>query len=143
MPTITNAGSARETKRFAEKFAESLSPGDVVALFGQLGSGKTTFIQGLSKGLGIENFVTSPSFVIINEYPLPGGKKGSSFYHIDLYRLESEREIHDLGIEDLYGKSSIVAIEWADKAPGLLPAGCKKIRFEFVSENERKISVEE
>ena len=142
MLTITNAGSALETKRFAEEFAESLKPGDVVALFGQLGSGKTTFVQGLSKGLGVNKFVTSPSFVIINEYPLPGGSKGSSFYHIDLYRLENEEEIRDLGIEEICAADSIVAIEWADKAPHLLPEGCKKIRFELVSENERKITVE-
>ena len=143
MLTTTNAGSAQETKRFAKKFAESLKPGDVVALYGQLGSGKTTFIQGLSKGLGVDNFVTSPSFVIINEYPLSGGKKAHSFYHIDLYRLDNEEDIRDLGIEELCGADSIVAIEWADKALDLLPSASKKIRFEFVSENERKITVEE
>ncbi|MFA5105003.1 MAG: tRNA (adenosine(37)-N6)-threonylcarbamoyltransferase complex ATPase subunit type 1 TsaE [Candidatus Margulisiibacteriota bacterium] len=142
MLTITNAGSALETRRFAEEFAKSLKAGDVIALYGQLGSGKTTFIQGLSKGLGLSNFVTSPSFVIINEYPLCRGKQISSFYHVDLYRLDNEEDIRDLGIEELFGREAIVAIEWADKAPHLLPAGCKKIRFEFVSESERKITVE-
>lgn len=143
MLTITNAGSALETRRFAEKFAESLKPGDVVALFGQLGSGKTTFIQGLSKGLGFDNPITSPSFVIINEYTPAGSKKAPSFYHIDLYRLENEEEVRDLGIEELFGRDAVVAIEWADKAPHLLPAGCKKIKFEYVSESERKITVEQ
>lgn len=143
MLTITNAGSARATRDFGEKIAKSLKPGDVVALFGQLGSGKTTFIQGLSKGLGIDNFVTSPSFVIINEYHLPESKNGASFYHIDLYRLENEEDVRDLGIEDLFGGEAVVAIEWAEKAPHLLPPACKKITFELVSESERKITVEE
>lgn len=142
MLTITNAGSAEETRRFAEKFAESLKPGDIVALFGQLGSGKTTFIQGLSKGLGINNFVTSPSFVIINEYPLCKSGKDISFYHIDLYRLEGTSEIEDLGIEELFGKDSIIAIEWAEKAQDILPPGCKRIRFEFISDSERRITFE-
>jgi tRNA threonylcarbamoyladenosine biosynthesis protein TsaE len=140
--TTTNAGSAEQTRRLATALAASLKPGDVIALFGQLGSGKTTFIQGLAKGLGVDNFVTSPSFVIMNEYPLPAGNNAGSFYHVDLYRLDSEEDVRDLGIEDILGGNNITAIEWAEKAPHLLPPFCKKISFELVSENERKITVE-
>jgi len=139
LQTITNAGSAQETRDLGKKFAGSLKPGDVIALFGQLGSGKTTFIQGLSKGLGIDNFVTSPSFVIINEYPLNNRGQKTSFFHIDLYRMDSAGEIEDLGITDLFNDRSIVAIEWAEKAGMLLPENCKKVHFNFVSENEREV----
>lgn len=139
MQTITNAGSAQETRDLGKKFAGSLKPGDVIALFGQLGSGKTTFIQGLSKGLGIDNFVTSPSFVIINEYPLSKSGQKISFFHIDLYRMDSAGEIEDLGITDLFNENSIVAIEWADKSGMFLPENCKKVYFNFVSENEREV----
>lgn len=142
MRTITNAGSAESTRKLAEDIAASLKPGDVLALIGQLGSGKTTFIQGLARGLGIDNFVTSPSFVIINEYRAGGHKGIASFFHIDLYRLDNEDEVRDLGILDLFGKDNVVAVEWAEKAPSILPSDCKKIFFEFISESERRITVE-
>ncbi len=111
-----------------------------MALFGDLGSGKTTFVQGVAKGLGVAGFVTSPSFVIVNEYRT---LSGLPFYHIDLYRTDSLSQIEDLGISDILGKDSISLIEWAEKAAELLPENCRKIRFEFVSENERRVITDE
>lgn len=132
------ANNPSDTKSLGAKLGSKLKPGDSIALFGELGSGKTTFIQGIALGLGISNFITSPSFTIVNEYPL---SKNRSFYHADLYRTNSVREIEDLGIIELFRDDSIVAVEWAEKMESLLPAGCSKIYFEFVSENERRIRI--
>ena len=109
-------------------------------MFGDLGSGKTTFVQGVAAGLGIPDFVTSPSFVIINEYKT---RPGMSFFHVDLYRTDSILQIEDLGITDLFYQDAIVMIEWAEKAVEVLPKNCKKVRFEFISENERRITIDE
>lgn len=134
-------GNWQQTKSVGKEFAKLLNPGDVIALFGELGSGKTTFIQGLAEGLGIETFVTSPSFVIINEYPCFKDGKKLSFFHVDLYRLENENDIENLGLVDLFNENSIVAIEWAEKSQKFLPKQCKKIYFEFISENEREVKI--
>lgn len=139
MEKITTAGSAAETQELGRKIGGKLRSGDVIALYGDLGSGKTTFVQGIAQGLGITNFVTSPSFVIVNEYPVPSG---TALYHIDMYRLSGDQEIGELGIEDLMRNDSIVVIEWAERAEHFLPGGCKKIYFEFISENERRIRTE-
>ena len=109
-------------------------------MFGDLGSGKTTFVQGAAAGLGIRGFVTSPSFVIINEYKT---QSGILFFHIDLYRTENILQIEDLGISELFSRDAVVMIEWAEKARTLLPKKCKKIYFEFISENERGINIDE
>lgn len=114
--------------------------GDVVALFGDLGSGKTTFVQGVAAGLDICDFVTSPSFVIINEYKT---QSGMPFFHIDLYRTDNIMQIEDLGISDVFDQNAVVMIEWAEKAKALLPDKCKKVHFEFISENERRIKIDE
>ncbi|MFA5098000.1 MAG: tRNA (adenosine(37)-N6)-threonylcarbamoyltransferase complex ATPase subunit type 1 TsaE [Candidatus Margulisiibacteriota bacterium] len=140
LQTITNTGSPKETRKLGIKLGKGLKAGDTVALFGDLGSGKTTFVQGVAEGLGIQGFVTSPSFVIINEYRT---LSGLPFYHIDLYRTDSLSQIEDLGISDLFGKGSIVLIEWAEKALGLLPENCRRVRFELISENERRITTDE
>ena len=110
--------SASETIRIGKSIGSRLLPGDVVALVGELGAGKTQFIKGLAAGVGIGNptYISSPSFTLINEYP---GK--IPFYHIDLFRLEREKEAEELGLEDYFQGGGITAIEWADKIPSLLP----------------------
>ncbi len=139
MQKILNVGSAKQTIELGIEFANSLKAGDVVALYGDLGAGKTTFVQGIAKGLGIKNFVTSPSFVIINEYHFEMANKELSFIHIDLYRIETEEELTDLGLSDLFNDFSIVAIEWAEKAQKILPKNCKKVFLNFISDNEREV----
>lgn len=101
---------------------------------GDLGAGKTTLIQGICEGLGIKDYVTSPSFTIINEY---NGKL--PVFHIDLYRLEEIESIKDLGIEEYFQKDGIIIIEWAERMFDLLPKKALKIKIEVIDENTRNI----
>ncbi len=129
--------SPEETKELAAELAAKLKPGDVLALDGELGSGKTCFVQGLAKGLGIPNnrYVRSPSFTLINEYE---GK--IPLYHFDFYRLNNAAEVADLGIDEYFEGQGITVVEWAEKFPGTLPERAVCITFEIISEDERKIS---
>ena len=130
--------SPAETERFAVDFAKSLKPGTVLLLIGDLGSGKTTFVKGLAKGLKIpkEILIHSPSFTLINEY-----LGETPLFHVDLYRLESLREIEELGLEDYFARRGIVLIEWADHAPYLWPKEAVTIRFEIEGKGTRRITV--
>jgi len=101
--------SPAETQAWAEKFARTLTRGDVLALIGPLGAGKTTFVQGLAKGLGLKNKVTSPTFALVNEYL----SKTKNLYHMDVYRL-SERELRAFPLEEYY-ETGICIIEWGDR----------------------------
>jgi tRNA threonylcarbamoyladenosine biosynthesis protein TsaE len=128
--------SPEQTKEFGRALAKELKAGSVVALTGPLGSGKTVLIQGICSGLGVTEFVTSPSFVIINEYP---GK--FKVYHFDLYRLENLEEFIKLGYEEYFYGNGITLIEWAEKITNFLPQERIQIDLEILSENERRISV--
>jgi len=109
--------SEAETSRLGEELAARLGSGDVVACFGDLGSGKTRFIQGVCRGLGVREHVASPTFTIVNEY---GGIR-SRVFHFDFYRIRSAAEILDLGFEEYLASGGICLIEWAEKAGDLLP----------------------
>ena len=111
-------------------------PNDVVCLTGSLGAGKTTLIQGIAEGIGVKDYVTSPTFIIINEY-----QGRISFFHIDLYRLDNVDQIEDLGIEEYFDRGGACVIEWAEKLGELKPKSCHEIEIEIVSENERKLCV--
>lgn len=132
----TTTTSAGETIDLGKKIGKSLKANDVVCLTGDLGAGKTTLIQGIAAGLGVKDYVTSPTFIIINEYQgrLP-------FFHFDLYRLNDVREIEDLGVEEYFSRGGVCVIEWAEKLDGLKPKNAKEIKIEIVSENEREICV--
>lgn len=122
-----------------EKIGLNLKPGTTIALFGDLGGGKTTFLQGLAKGLGVEKRILSPTFIISREYSLSGG---GCFYHFDWYRLENEKQARALGIEELFGGENIVAIEWADRAKSILPQKRIEVYFKQGEKDlERKITV--
>lgn len=126
-----------KTKRIGERLGKSLKKGDIVALIGELGSGKTCFTQGLMKGLGVAtNKVTSPSFVLINIYNgrLP-------VYHFDIYRLNNIKEVIDIGYEEYFYGEGVTIIEWADKIEELLPKGCIRVYLRIAGENEREISI--
>jgi tRNA threonylcarbamoyladenosine biosynthesis protein TsaE len=125
-----------ETKEFGRTLAKELKAGSVVALIGPLGSGKTVLVQGICLGLGVTEFVSSPSFVIINEYP---GK--IRVYHFDLYRLENTEEFVKLGYEEYFYGNGITLIEWAEKIETFLPQERMEINLEILSENERRILV--
>ena len=145
---ITN--NSEETQLLAENFIKKFKKGDVVALYGNLGSGKTTFSQGLAKGLKINKRIISPTFIIVRKYNLKTSHfaKASrdkqnlkSLYHVDLYRVESEKEVRELGIEEIVSGKDIVAIEWAEKMKNLLPEKRWDVKFEDLGGNRRKIIV--
>ncbi|MDP8213742.1 MAG: tRNA (adenosine(37)-N6)-threonylcarbamoyltransferase complex ATPase subunit type 1 TsaE [Candidatus Euphemobacter frigidus] len=129
--------SPEETAELASRLAANLQPGDVLALYGDLGSGKTCFVQGCARGLGVKDrYIVSPSFVLVREYrgQLP-------LYHIDLYRLNSGLEIGLLGIEEYIDSDGVTAIEWAEKLEGFLPDRTIKVEFKFLDETSRKINI--
>ena len=124
------------TRDLGEKIGKIINPGSVIALCGDLGSGKTVFAQGLAKGLGIKSIVTSPTFVIINEYEgrLP-------FYHIDTYRLLSPEDMQNLGYEEYFYGDGVTAIEWAQRIEELLPEEYLRLDFRVLGEFEREIKI--
>ena len=129
--------SPEQTQALAERLGRLLQPGDVIALVGELGSGKTLFSQGLARGLEVPEtfYITSPTFAIINEYPgrIP-------FYHLDLYRVDSATEFSELGIEEiLYGQGT-VAIEWAERLGKNLPAERLEVHLAFSDETSRSLT---
>ena len=111
-----------------------------MALYGELGSGKTHLIQGICRALGVREHVASPTFTIVNEYDV----EGRHIYHFDFYRVESAKEIFDLGVEEYFNSEGISLIEWAEKARPFLPPHRYEIRLEPGSDmNSRSITVEE
>lgn len=133
-----------ETAVIAKKYLNSLVPGRqavVVGLYGDLGSGKTTFVQSLAKEFGVAEVVTSPTFVIEKIYHLMG-KKFSHLIHIDAYRIEKSSEILHLGWKDIVADpKNLILIEWPERIADILPVGMKKISFEFVDETTREIKI--
>jgi tRNA threonylcarbamoyladenosine biosynthesis protein TsaE len=130
-------GSPEATHQEGVRLAHHLRPGDVVALSGELGAGKTCFIQGLAAGLGVTGPVTSPTFIMIAEH---AGRW--PLYHVDLYRTGSLAEIRALGLEELLGGAGITVIEWAEKAEPLLPDRTIRIRIEGAGDEPRAIEIE-
>lgn len=132
--------SADETTALGKKIAKLFKAGTVVALSGNLGSGKTTFLKGFTSGLGLKNAdaVTSPTFSLMHVYD-----SNPRVYHFDLYRLESEKEVLNIGFEEFVSDpEAITCVEWFEKAPGLMPPAVVKINFSVEGENERKIILE-
>jgi len=134
--------SFEETKKFGRSLGKQLEPGSVVAMIGPLGSGKTVLVQGICSGLGVEKVVTSPSFVIINEYPGRSHRSPIWIYHFDLYRLENVEEFIKLGYEEYFYGKGITLIEWAEKVRPFLPKKRWEVNLKILSENERQICVE-
>ncbi|MCX7909800.1 MAG: tRNA (adenosine(37)-N6)-threonylcarbamoyltransferase complex ATPase subunit type 1 TsaE [Ignavibacteria bacterium] len=137
--------SEEETISIAKEFCTSLKIGDIVALIGQLGTGKTLFIRGICNYFQVEEIVTSPTFTIMNQYTGYIADKEFSIIHIDLYRIKNLGELVDLGfLEILSSPNSIILIEWAEKAEELIPKPFFRIYFENVEEYEthRIITIE-
>jgi tRNA threonylcarbamoyladenosine biosynthesis protein TsaE len=132
---LTSA-SPEETRALGARLARQARPGDVFALSGDLGAGKTCLIQGFAAGLGVTTPVTSPTFIMIAEHA------GRLFlYHVDLYRTESLEEIRRLGLDELLDGDGVTVIEWAEKAEPLLPARTARIRIEGVGDEPRTIEL--
>ena len=124
--------SREETEAFAQEYAKSLKPGDVVLLDGDMGAGKTVFSKGVAKGLGIEEEVTSPTYAYMNDYD-------GRLFHYDCYRIESIEQAENLGLADYFDMGGICLIEWAQNIAPLLPPIVKRVRIEKINETERKI----
>ena len=135
------SSGADETKSIGSDFSGKLAKGSIVALYGELGTGKTQFVKGICSGLDVKELVNSPTFVIINEYDSKLGK----IYHFDFYRVNSLNEILDLGFEEYLEKNGIVLIEWPELIESILPVYTKKVYLSHLdgNENSRKINVEE
>ncbi len=137
--SIKSSRSVKSTQQIAQNLAKKYQAGAIIALSGDLGAGKTTFVQGFAKGLGIKDQIISPTFVLIRQHQLPDSEK--MLYHIDLYRLEGEPNITELGIKELLEGSDLVLIEWAEKIKDQLPKKTIFINIEKISEDERKIEI--
>jgi tRNA threonylcarbamoyladenosine biosynthesis protein TsaE len=134
--TITTQ-SEEETAAIGREVASTLSAGDVLLLYGDLGAGKTAFVRGLAEGLGIRrDEVSSPTFTLIQEYR--GGRL--PLFHVDLYRIDDPREFDELGLDEI-AEDGVLAIEWADKYP-LPPARAVRVSIAHAGESERRVSIE-
>lgn len=129
--------SAEETEALGERLAQTLTGGEVVAYFGELGAGKTAFTRGLARGLGISMRVTSPTYTIVNEYS--GGRL--PLFHFDMYRLGSSEELFDIGWEDYLARSGVCAVEWSENVTDALD-GAITVRIEKTAADERRITIE-
>lgn len=131
----------RETQKIAADFAKTLSGGDVVCMYGDLGAGKTAFVQGLARGLDINEPITSPTFTIVNEYT--GTLK---LYHFDVYRICDSDEMYEIGYEEYIYGNGVSVIEWPQLIEDILPRQRYEIKISkdiSVGENYRKIEIEE
>jgi tRNA threonylcarbamoyladenosine biosynthesis protein TsaE len=137
--------SVEQTQRLGMRLGELLQGGELILLEGQLGTGKTTFTQGLALGLDITETVNSPTFTLLKEYrgqlrPARAGapaSPGPALYHFDLYRLDDPAEIFDLGFEDYFYGNGVCIVEWAEKANLFWPADHLRIRLKMLSETKR------
>ena len=129
-----NSNSSEETFKYGKYLAKLLQPGDIIALSGELGAGKTVFTKGLAAGLGIEDSITSPTFTIIKEY-----KGRMPLYHFDVYRIESD-DLDDLGYDNYFYSKGLSVVEWSEKIADKLPADYLAIKITYGSnEQERKL----
>lgn len=132
------SNSTEQTKDFAKQLAPHLKPGDFIALYGQMGSGKTAFVKGLAQYFESNDEVTSPTFAIVNEYngTIP-------VFHFDMYRIENEDDLYSTGFYDYFYRDGIIAAEWCENIPYALPESYIKVSFERGDdENCRIITVE-
>ena len=125
--------SRQETQELGRAIASLLGPGDVVALSGDLGAGKTTLVQGMVRGLGVDEPVVSPTFNLVREYA-----GNSTIYHLDVYRLDRLQDVLDLGFEEMVGGGAIVFIEWGDAIDALLPEDNLRLRLLLPAEGDRR-----
>lgn len=128
--------SPEETRRFGRELGALLRPGDFVGLTGPLGSGKTVVIQGAAVGLGFDGYVTSPTFIIVNEY---AGRV--PIEHVDLYRITDARELMDIGYREFFFGDGVALVEWADRVPELLPDSRLDVEIGIAGEETREFNV--
>ena len=132
------ARSPEETQARGERLGARLQPGSVVACIGELGAGKTCFLQGVCRGLGVESGVTSPTFVLVNQY-----RGRLPVYHLDAYRTETLTELIDIGVDELLHGNGVTVIEWADKLLPLLPPHTITVAITGLGDEPRRIVVDD
>ena len=130
---ITN--SPEETEALGARLARALEPGAVVAFTGDLGAGKTAFVRGLARGLGVQDRVTSPTFTVVNEYE--GGRL--PLFHFDLYRLGCADELFDIGWEDYLARGGVCAVEWSERMEELLEPGTIRVDLRRGEDEDRRV----
>ncbi len=126
------SNSQAETEKFAESYAKTLKPYDVVLLDGEMGAGKTHFAKGIAKGLGVQEEVTSPTYAYMNDYD-------GVLFHYDCYRIESVEQAESLGLADYFDMGGICLIEWSQNIAPLLPKRVKRVTIKKIDENTREI----
>jgi tRNA threonylcarbamoyladenosine biosynthesis protein TsaE len=143
MPTY-HSNSPEKTIEIAQDFAKTLKGGEFIALIGDLGAGKTQFVKGLAKGLGIKKVITSPTFVLLKRYGFALPTKPDrelTLNHIDLYRIDNEIEALGIGLDDLLSEDQITVIEWPQRMQSIFPKNLITIELKYVDENQREIII--
>ena len=134
--------SPDETQALGQTLGATLKPGAVVAFRGDLGSGKTCMIQGICQAFQVHDYVTSPTFILINEYGGNRAERPIPIYHFDLYRLNGEEDLEALGAEEYFYGDGVCLVEWAERAGELLPRDRVDVALEYGGDELRKITVE-
>lgn len=122
----------------AAKQVLALPPKNIILFNGQMGAGKTTFVKALAKQLGVTDMTGSPTFSLVNEYSTTDGK---TLYHFDLYRLNSEEEAYDMGIDEYFYSGNLCLIEWPEKTPGLIPLDNTVINLDVLPDGRRRLTI--
>ena len=135
-PETISPQSAEETRGVGERLGRTLRAGDVVALTGDLGAGKTCFVQGLARGLGARTWPTSPTFVLVNEY-----RADRPIHHVDAYRVAGPAELVDVGLLELIDGDGVTVVEWADKVADLLPDRAIHVALDGVGDEPRTMRI--
>ncbi|MGD2187079.1 MAG: tRNA (adenosine(37)-N6)-threonylcarbamoyltransferase complex ATPase subunit type 1 TsaE [Desulfobacterales bacterium] len=130
--------SVTETRQLGQTLGAGIHQSIIIALTGDLGSGKTSFVQGLAKGLDVSEkyYITSPTFTLISEYP---GRY--RLFHVDLYRIEHIPELEEIGLDEVLDQDAVIAIEWADKLPEGTLSGHLLFQFKLISDESRQIDI--
>ena len=137
MPMTIETHSVSETEALGERLAKCLSSGSVVALYGDLGAGKTAFVRGMARGLDIRESVTSPTFTIVNEYP-----GDHALFHFDMYRLKNAEELYGIGWEDYLDRNGICVTEWSERIEEALPEDAVRVTIRRLSDARRSVQIE-